>query len=40
MESFLLRVVGKKTGYLYPDDEMEPDYFIEKEGLMVLSQSQ
>jgi hypothetical protein len=28
----VLRVVGKKTGHSYPDDEMEPDYFIEKNG--------
>jgi len=28
----VLRVAGKKTGHSYPDDEMVPDYFIEKDG--------
>jgi hypothetical protein len=27
-----LRVVGKKTGSMYPEDEMIPDYFLEKAG--------
>jgi hypothetical protein len=31
-QKLVLRVVGKKTGRSYPNDEMEPDYFIERDG--------
>ncbi|HEY1732345.1 MAG TPA: hypothetical protein VGG15_11380, partial [Terriglobales bacterium] len=31
-QKLVLRVVGKTTGRSYPDDELEPDYFIERGG--------